>query len=262
MEVAVQFLVKECRAGRENRFRYIIYMRRIWSASTDWQEREYTGSNPHDHHAHFSFKYGSGSGTSNPENDTSSYGLKGLIDVPLDSTDKTWLKSAEFTGAVATAVTAVLTKTTALNGPDGKPDGTNSTPVGSAVMAQGIPNPFAAGKRTTAYKVIGDSAAATKAMQEAGDAAEAAALAAATKTLVQQLLELVQAGGGSVDSAAVLAKLDAVQEACVTAARQAGDAASRNVMDSMRRAAAAEVTALGDLPDALTEAVAAQPPQG
>ncbi len=36
------------------RLKYIIYQRRIWSATHGWVPRTYTGSNPHDQHAHFS----------------------------------------------------------------------------------------------------------------------------------------------------------------------------------------------------------------
>ncbi len=36
------------------RLKYVIFNRRIWSASNGWAPRAYTGSNPHDQHAHFS----------------------------------------------------------------------------------------------------------------------------------------------------------------------------------------------------------------
>lgn len=36
------------------RLRYIIYNRVIWSRTTNWQPRAYTGSSPHTEHAHFS----------------------------------------------------------------------------------------------------------------------------------------------------------------------------------------------------------------
>lgn len=54
---AVRQLVSDHRAGRENRLRYVIYERTIWSASWGWAARDYTGANPHDHHAHFSGSY-------------------------------------------------------------------------------------------------------------------------------------------------------------------------------------------------------------
>jgi hypothetical protein len=36
------------------RLKYIIFNKRIWSASNGWKPKAYTGSNPHDKHAHFS----------------------------------------------------------------------------------------------------------------------------------------------------------------------------------------------------------------
>ena len=57
MEKAVQFLLKRCRSGAEHRLRYIIFNRRIWSASSGWVEKSYTGANPHTEHAHFSASY-------------------------------------------------------------------------------------------------------------------------------------------------------------------------------------------------------------
>ncbi len=79
MERCVQIILARCRAGLERRLDYIIFNRRIWSRSGGWAQREYSGSNPHDHHAHFSFRYGSGSGTSNPENITSGWGILAAI---------------------------------------------------------------------------------------------------------------------------------------------------------------------------------------
>jgi hypothetical protein len=57
MERVVQHLLERCRAGAENRLRYIIFNRRIWSESNDWRQQAYTGPNPHDEHAHFSSSY-------------------------------------------------------------------------------------------------------------------------------------------------------------------------------------------------------------
>jgi hypothetical protein len=54
---AVRQLVADHRSGAENRLRYIIYERTIWSDSWNWSARNYTGANPHDHHAHFSGSY-------------------------------------------------------------------------------------------------------------------------------------------------------------------------------------------------------------
>lgn len=52
MEACVQRIVRT--PNLRKRLIYVIYNRRIWSASSGWVERPYYGSNPHDHHAHFS----------------------------------------------------------------------------------------------------------------------------------------------------------------------------------------------------------------
>jgi hypothetical protein len=57
MEKCVQFLLARCRSGAEKRLRYIIYNRRIWSASSGWVQKKYTGASPHTEHAHFSGSY-------------------------------------------------------------------------------------------------------------------------------------------------------------------------------------------------------------
>lgn len=85
MEKTVQFLLARCRSGAENRLRYIIFNRRIWSASNDWREQAYRGKNPHTEHAHFSASY-----TSGREADTRSWHLED-IPMPLTADDKKWL---------------------------------------------------------------------------------------------------------------------------------------------------------------------------
>lgn len=75
MERFVQFILARCRSGAERRLRYIIFNRRIWSASNGWREESYSGANPHDKHAHFSFRYGSGEAPANPEKITTPYGI-------------------------------------------------------------------------------------------------------------------------------------------------------------------------------------------
>jgi hypothetical protein len=57
MEMVVQFLLARCRSGAERRLRYMIYNRRIWSASSGWVQKTYTGASPHTEHAHFSASY-------------------------------------------------------------------------------------------------------------------------------------------------------------------------------------------------------------
>lgn len=70
-EQLVQYLVQECRAGRITWIKYIIFNRRIWSASDGWVTRAYNGSNPHDQHFHISAKSDTAS-----ENNTKPVGLK------------------------------------------------------------------------------------------------------------------------------------------------------------------------------------------
>jgi hypothetical protein len=85
MEKVVQFLLGRCRSGAEKRLRYIIYNRRIWSASSGWVKKTYTGASPHTEHAHFSASY-----TTSHEASTASWHLED-IPVALTAADKTWI---------------------------------------------------------------------------------------------------------------------------------------------------------------------------
>lgn len=85
MEMIVQHILSRCRAGTEKRLTFIIYNRRIWSASQGWRERRYAGSSPHTEHAHFSASY-----EYKREQDTSSWRLED-IPVALTAADKNWL---------------------------------------------------------------------------------------------------------------------------------------------------------------------------
>jgi hypothetical protein len=76
MEHAVQFLLHRCRSGAERRLRYIIFNRRIWSASNEWRQQAYTGANAHDKHAHFSASY-----ATNLEASTASWHLQEALPV-------------------------------------------------------------------------------------------------------------------------------------------------------------------------------------
>ncbi|WP_250037520.1 hypothetical protein [Paractinoplanes maris] len=87
MEKVVQFLLTRCRSGAEKRLRYIIFNRRIWSASSGWRQERYTGANPHDHHAHFSSSY-----ASNLEAATASWHLED-VPVALTADDKKWISA-------------------------------------------------------------------------------------------------------------------------------------------------------------------------
>lgn len=75
MEDCVQTVLRRCRKNNDDpdneaRLTYIIYERRIWSASDGWRECYYGGSNPHDKHAHFSAE-----SASKYANDTSPWGI-------------------------------------------------------------------------------------------------------------------------------------------------------------------------------------------
>lgn len=87
MERVVQFLLARCRSGAENRLKYIIYERRIWSASTGWRQEHYSGANAHDKHAHFSASY-----TPAREASTASWNLED-IPVALTADDKKWISA-------------------------------------------------------------------------------------------------------------------------------------------------------------------------
>lgn len=102
MERVVQILVTRCRSGAETRLQYVIFNRRIWSRSWNWQARIYTGANPHDHHAHFSARYDTAS-----EQNTKPWGLLAANqpeedDVAISAED--WKKLDERFGNVPAAV--------------------------------------------------------------------------------------------------------------------------------------------------------------
>jgi hypothetical protein len=73
-EQFVQWLVKKCRSGEITWIKYIIFNKRIWSASTGWVTRVYKGSNPHDKHFHISCKSDTKS-----ENSTARIGMHALL---------------------------------------------------------------------------------------------------------------------------------------------------------------------------------------
>ena len=85
MDQIVAGIVARCRAGRENRLRYIIWDRQIWEASNEWRARAYNLDDPHTGHAHFSASY-----DSTREADTRPW-LK-EIELLTDA-DKTWIKA-------------------------------------------------------------------------------------------------------------------------------------------------------------------------
>lgn len=128
--------------------RYVIYNRRIYEASNGWKSRTYTGESAHTEHIHFSGAYSQAS----DNNTTYNYRLED-IPVALTSADKTWIQQQ--IAASVSATVAALTRQTQLLGPDKKPDGTTSTPIGAAALTQGIPA-VPDGARTQAYQVFAE----------------------------------------------------------------------------------------------------------
>jgi len=104
MEKVVQFLLGRCRSGAEKRLRYIIYNRRIWSASSGWVQKTYTGASPHTEHAHFSASY-----TTALEASTASWHLED-IPVAMTQADKDWVK-AQNTALLAQVKAAIAAAT-------------------------------------------------------------------------------------------------------------------------------------------------------
>lgn len=107
MQRVVDIILARCRSGAEKRIRYIIYNRRIISASWGWGSwHAYDGPSPHTEHAHFSFFYGSGNGVGNPENITSPWGFLAAVQEDEDMTKDDMLdllRSAEGQAAIADA---------------------------------------------------------------------------------------------------------------------------------------------------------------
>jgi hypothetical protein len=85
MEKVVQFLLGRCRSGAEKRLRYLIYNRRIWSASSGWVQKTYTGASPHTEHAHFSASY-----ETKLEASTASWHLEDLVAIDISDVRKIW----------------------------------------------------------------------------------------------------------------------------------------------------------------------------
>lgn len=121
MEKCVQLLVARCRLGAEERLTYIIFRRRIWSASAGWRERPYTEEDPHENHAHFS-----ASNQPGLENSQASWHLED-IPVALTPADKQWITNtiASFVGDVSPRWTNEGTKV-----PDDDPNPTETVAAG------------------------------------------------------------------------------------------------------------------------------------
>lgn len=95
MAMVIAFLVGRCRAGLERRLIYIIFDRVIWSASSGWQARRYTGSNAHTEHGHLS-------GDPDGDNDRRPFGLavlKGAMGVSAEDVTKALEEKRPFQSA-------------------------------------------------------------------------------------------------------------------------------------------------------------------
>lgn len=177
MQDVVDHLVARCRSGAEKRLTYVIYNRRIWSASRDWKSRAYTGSNAHTQHAHFS-------ATDIParEASTASWHLEDLL--ALTEADKDWIRA--------------LFERTA------QPDnGGVTSKIGRDALDQGIPNPLREGK-TAAYILLGDIGRAVKAVAAEQGLSHEALLAAIGDVDDKVLAALADAGRSDEDLAAAL----------------------------------------------------------
>jgi hypothetical protein len=158
-----------------------------------------------------------------------------------------WVEDVTISDADAKAI-AVAVKDeilTITNQTDGS--GTQSTFLGQQVWNQGIYDGVDGVKRR-AWQVAQHLGTATVAYASS-DAARDAAISTAVdglQTVISNLVTTIQAGGGNVDSAAILAKLDEVKAATVQAATDAVGAARKDLLDRMQAAAEAEAAALDD----------------
>lgn len=100
VERIVQLIVANVRARghAKRRVKYVISRGRIWvwrQVNGAWQfvQQTHTGKDPHDLHFHVSFEYGSGAGSSNPENDTSPWGILAAYEEERETVDTATMKA-------------------------------------------------------------------------------------------------------------------------------------------------------------------------
>lgn len=143
MEKVVQFLLGRCRSGVEKRLRYIIYNRRIWSASSGWVQKTYSGASAHTEHAHFSASYETAR-----EADTSSWHLADLLEDDMQDAD--WTRMAKLLEDVLRGV-----------GPEITSDGLGKHNAGDAIhrwdtagneVPASDPNPYMSAGYTLTYQ--------------------------------------------------------------------------------------------------------------
>jgi len=99
-ERIVQLIVTNVRAAgyAKRRVKYVIFKGRIWQwrkVNGVWAfvQAVYDGADQHTEHFHVSFEYGSGSGASNPENNTSSWGILAAYEQESDEVDAATMKA-------------------------------------------------------------------------------------------------------------------------------------------------------------------------
>jgi hypothetical protein len=118
-------VVERHRLGVDDRLKYVIWNERIASMSWNWTWREYSGPDPHTNHAHFSARY-----TTAQERDTSDWGV---ADMPLNTTDKSWL-IGQIREGVNKGVVDVLSR--ASRAAQGKSSGDDFTDKGDVQILQ------------------------------------------------------------------------------------------------------------------------------
>lgn len=224
MEWCVQTILTRCRNGSEKRLKYVIFNKRIWSASGGWKQTAYSGANPHDKHAHFSFKYGSGSTTANPENITSPWGLvaaAGGDDLVTSQAEfntfmTTYLKSGDAKDLLFSAVLGNdKIQRYDVNGViiPPKADDVGFHTMWAATALQYIGRDTILLKKQLGIAVEDaeeDRAQAATQIKEAID--KAAADRAANAEDLQKIKNAIEASGGSPELAPVLAAVDALAE--------------------------------------------------
>jgi hypothetical protein len=147
-----QVLVDHLRAlpGLDSVIRYMIYNRRMYHERDGFAPTPYTGPSPHTEHVHFD-----GAWTQAADNNTTFDFRLEEISVALTDDDKKWLVGQ---------VDAIVARYFAL-GKQG--DGSPTSLVGNAVLAQGIPNGTKAGTpRDTTWQVLTDLGAQTVNLQK------------------------------------------------------------------------------------------------
>lgn len=227
----VAYLVGRCRAGLETRLIYIIYNGVIWSASSGWQARTYTGSNPHTKHFHLS-------GHPGGDADGRPFGLASLVkENDMDSVQNARLINVE-------RMVGKLLRGSLGPDPDGKPENAALFHIRSALntadpaLAQYFPDwkPLSPVGLAQLGAMINDLRAEVKARE----AREVARDAATTKLLEQ----VFAAAGNPFTDEQVAQAIDAMRQA----AAQAGAAAADRLSAQLAAAARAEADALAAAP--------------